>query len=59
MLATADLVQGMQPHVVSAAKSRSFILGTSTLQHTTASSHVLVTCEGQTKKAASNPVSGM
>jgi transposase len=39
-------------------KGRSFIRATWTLQHTTASSHVLVTCEGQTKKAVSNPVSG-
>jgi len=39
-------------------KGRSFIRGTWTLQHTTASSHVLVTCEGQTRKAVSNRVSG-
>ena len=39
-------------------KGRSFIRATWTLQHTTASSHVLVTCEGQTKKAVWNPVSG-
>ena len=39
-------------------KGRSFTRGTWTLQHTTASSHVLVMCEGQTKKAVWNPVSG-
>jgi hypothetical protein len=39
-------------------KDRSFILGTWTLQHITPSSHGLVTCDGQTKKAVSNPVLG-
>ena len=39
-------------------KGRFFIRATWTLQHTSASSRVLVTCEGQTKKAVWSPVSG-